>query len=850
MLRKLVTPLSRWRRDLVLGCAAGLATGCPETEVEAPLPDCEAPAPPAEALLPAGDNGGLFVLPDGRKLSPAGVQVELGGFPADVARVGEYAVITNASRYDRTLVVVRVSDGAITDEVVRNDAFPGMAVDGSRVFAAGGNSGRVDAYDVGADGKLTAVASWEIGGFVAGLTLDAEGDLWAGRFLQRDMVEIDAASGEVLRTVPLAQSPYALAYHPATDEVWGASFGVRSLMFVDQTAGVEIEELEIGGNPSELLLSPDGQTMWVTLSNDDEVVALDAITHVEIDRVRLGGEVALDDEGQPFPGSSPSAMAYDAVNARLLVTRAADNAVDVLDAGTLALVGSIPTGWYPTALALLDDELVVTNGKGVGSGDTADGTFISDAMVGTVSIVKLDDAAFGGWTADVEANSEWTQDVYPFECEGNFPIPVLKGQESPIKHIVLVVRENKTYDSLLGDVAGTNGDPSLLGFPAETTPNLRALAATFVNHDNFYDTSESSVQGHLALTGVFVSEYMERAWIENYHGVSAFADDAATGRGTPGFGTVFTHLYRNGVEFQNYGEIVGAFDEVDGVSMGQFVDLNYPGVFFNLDVSDEEKAEYFRDRVEAGVLAPFTFMLLSRDHTYGASAGQPSPESMVADNDYATGLVVDTISHSEFWESSLVLVVEDDPQGEQDHVDGHRSILVAASPWVKRGHLSSVHTSYPSLYRTIFAILGVPPLSRHDALATPLWDIFTSKPDMTPFTAIPRQWPEEVLRPGQPGSEASECLDFSGPDRNPLMGDILFWYRRGYPPPGSLLAQGVTDCALLNRWTDDDEEEADAYDEAYEQLLAYLRAHPEIKVDARRPDPPAWRRALAAEDDD
>ena len=806
-----------------------LLLACDDPKPEPEQAACEAPSPPPEALWIAGDNAGVFVLPDGRTMSAAGTQVELGGFPADVVTVGPYALVTNAHRSERAIQVIRVSDGALMEDLRRSDAFPGFAVEGSRVYAAGGDSNRVDVYDLGDDGHLTAVTSYEVGGFVAGLALDGEGHLWAAEFLDREIAEIDTSTGEVLRRVEVDSGPYALRFVPETGELWATAFGDSRLLIVDEIAGIQVDDPSVGGSPAQLERAPDGTTLWLTLANDDVVVALDPATHTEIDRVELGGD-------RDLPGTSPSAITYDAATDRLFVARAADNAVDVLDASTLDVLGSIPTGWYPTALAVSGDTLIIVNGKGVGSGANADFTSASDSMTGTVSLVKVTDAELPGWTAEVAANTAHPADVYPFDCEGSFPIPRSLGEESPIKHVILIVRENKTYDALLGDEAG--GDPSLQTFTAEVTPNLHALVDQFTSHDNFYATSESSMQGHLALTGVFVSEYMERAWIESYHGVTEFGDDAATGAGTPGFGTIFMHLYRNGVDFRNYGELVGAFDYVGDQSMGQFVDLEYPGAFFNLAVSDVDRAKYVAGQIEAGNLASFTFMLLPRDHTVGTSSGEPTPESMVADNDAGTGLVIEALSKSKFWDSSVVFIVEDDPQSEADHIDAHRSILLVASPWAKRGHTSSVHAAYPSLYRTIFAILGVPPLSRHDAFATPLWDSFTSTMDATPYRFVPRAWPEEMNQRNAGSSEASTCLDFSGPDKNPMLGDILWWHRHGSPRPGSLLAAGERDCEILNEEEEDLDGDADAYDAAWRQFEAWRQQNPGVADHIRRPAGP------------
>ena len=462
------------------------------------------------------------------------------------------------------------------------------------------------------------------------------------------------------------------------------------------------------------------------------MITVDTTSHEVVDTQAVGEPSLAAADGTPLPASSPTSLALKGDD--LYVIRAADNAVSVLDAATLEPKGAIPVGWYPTAVAISGDTLVVTNGKGVGTGPLAKGQSGKKSMKGSLSLVSLSDVNLPEATAKVEANVRRPSEVYPFECDGTFPIPTTTGGKTPIKHIVLLVRENKTYDALFGSLENGDGDPSLTLYGEDITPNISALARRFAHHDNFYDDSESSVQGHLWLTSSFVNDYMERTWIEGYRDALAdFGADSPTERGQPDFGTFFTHMMKNDISFLNFGEVVGTFDEYDGVSVLDHTDLSFPGLFFNLSVKDEEKAKYVIDRLVTQEDFPqFVYLLLPNDHTQGSDAGAPTPESMISDNDYATGLVVEAISHSKFWKETAIFIVEDDPQSGADHVDYHRSILVVASPWAKSGHVSHVQASYPSLFRSFELMLGLPPMNRYDAMATPLYDAFTMKPNMAP----------------------------------------------------------------------------------------------------------------------
>lgn len=858
------TPRGPLSRAVALLFLAGCHTIEKQAPIDTSVPEtvCEAPAPAAEAVVKAGIYDGLVVLPDGRSLTPAGLQTELGGFPADVAiattasgtRVG---LVTNAARGSRRIEVIDLATGALLSELDRADAFPGFTVDGQRVYASGGNSNLVDVYDLGDDGILTPVSSISAGEYPTGLHLSADHTLlYVALFQDQAVAEVDLATGAVLQTFPTTFNPYGLALSPDGLSAWATGFGDDRVAVIDLTTG-DVELLTVGGNPAGIVIANDG-TVYVAVTNEDVVLALDGTSHAEIGRVDLREADISGDDGA-LPGTSPSSLALAPDGSRLYVTRAGDNAVGVVDTGSMSVVGNIPVGWYPTGVALDGATLLVSNGKGLGSGPNPDGTSASDSMMGTVNIIPVEEDSLAVWTQQVADNIARPNAIYDFgDCDGTFPIPRNLGDATPIQHVILMVRENKTYDSLLGDLdlPGADRDPSLSQWPQLYTPNLHALATQFTNHDNFYDNSESSVQGHLWLTSSFVNEYMERAWIEDYHGVSTFADDSVTSAGRPVFGTIFTHLIHHGVDLRNYGEIVGSLDAVDGIPVMSKTDLEYPGGFFNTDVTDEEKATYAADQLfTRGDFPPFVFISLPNDH----GGGPYGDAAMVADNDYATGIFIDALSKSPYWENTVLFIVEDDPQSAVDHVDGHRSILVIVSPWAKHGYTSHVMASYPSIFRTVEQILGVPPMNRYDALATPLYDAFTSVPDPSTFTALPRNidndgnaagpTPPPAVLETEPGAmdaaaRAHTCLDLSGPDRNPYLLDIQYAERFGRLPANSILRE-TTDCAELADWGEASESgdgDEDAYDDAWRGFEAWQRANPGKADGIVRHPRPAWMR--------
>ncbi len=833
---------------------------------------CTAPAPPAEALRRMGDREGVFLLPGGRSLTPTGLNVEVGGFPMDLRTHPSepVAYLSNSGYALRVLQVLDTDTGEILQQLPRAESFFGLALsaDASRLYAAGGDSGRVDIYDVGVDGLLAEGGQIPVPGFPAGLAMSGDGStLYVAQFGDNALAAVDLASGAVTDSISVVSGPYALALVESRRELFITGFADHRVAVVDLDAFSVVDSIEVGGNPLAMAVTGDGATLYLTVANEDRVLMIDIATRAVLVSQAVGEPSIDDGSGEPLPASSPTGLALDEAAATLYVVRAADNAVALMDTLDLAPLGALPVGWYPTAVALADAgaRLVVANGKGVGAGPLPSYGFGDEsgkeAMTGTVSIVALGDVDLAAATAQVEENVRRPSEVYAWECEGSFPVPTSERTETPIEHIVLIVRENKTYDTLLGDLEAGDGDASLVLYGEEITPNIHALARQFANHDNFYDDSETSVQGHLWLTASFVNDYMERIWLEDYRG-NGFGNEAPMRQGQPGFGTWFTHLIRHGVDFTNYGEVVGTFGDYQGDSVMSYTDLEFPGVFFDLDVPDVEKAEYVAARlVDDGIFPPFVFVLLPNDHTKGTRPGALTPEAMINDNDTATGLLVDRISHSDFWPSTAIFIVEDDPQVGADHVDYHRSICVIASPWAKHGYTSSVHTSFPSLFRTFELILGIPPMNRYDALATPFWDSFARVPDFSPFVYTDRTVPDSLNSEAAPGAEYSALMDFSGPDRNPDLGAVLWWARRGAPPAGSRLARelaGELPSRLeqpLHRGgedgdgsgdLDDDEEQRDRdlYDAHLRRFHRWLVDHPEVRADLRpRERPP--RRVLS-----
>ncbi len=836
---------------LAAACGSSSDSGSPGASA------CVAPDPPPEALRKMGDPD-VFLLPDGRAVTPTGKQVTVGGFPVD-ARIHPtlpVAYVDNTGYGRRSIQVIDLASGAVKQDLERPEAFYGLEIspDGKQLYVSGGVTGTVEVYDVGADGTLTANTQIDVGGYPGGIAVSPDGKrVWVAQYLGKKVTEIDPASMSVSSSIDLPTRAYALLYVPARQELYVSGFGDTDIAVVDVTQNVVAGSVALGGNPLGLAASSDGKTVYATSTDGDTMVAIDTATR-QITTTRSVTDPDITGENDaPLPAVSPSGITLDEKAGKLYVARAADSAVGVVDAATLKPLGKIPVGWYPAGVAVSGSTLVVTNAKGIGAGPLDKYDYGAESgkqkMTGTVSIVDLSSLDLDKSTAQADANIHRPDTVYPFDCKGAFPVPTTTGGKTPIEHVVLIVRENKTYDCELGDlgVADADGDPSKATYGETITPNLHKLAKQFANSDNFYDDSETSVQGHLWLTSSFVNDYMERTWLENYRGNSGFDDqDSVLERGQPDFGTFFTHLIKHNVDFNIYGEVVGSFGE----GVAGHIDLHFPGVYFNTNFKDEDKAKYVVSQiVDNDTLAPFTYVLLPNDHTNGTGPNSLTPESMIADNDLGTGLLVEGITHSHWWSSTAIFLVEDDTQMGADHVDYHRSILLVMSPYAKHAYTSHVHTSYPSLFKSFEHILGVPPMNRYDALATPLYDAFTMKKDPTPYDSVPRTVPETKNTQNAPGSAYSELMDFRGPDRNPDLGDVLWWAHYGAPPAGSRIAKQIAAGEPPSVAPPDGDDVA--LDEAgWQHLYRYLAAHPGVTANiGQRPPAPPKSVGIAPDDD-
>jgi hypothetical protein len=513
---------------------------------------------------------------------------------------------------------------------------------------------------------------------------------------------------------------------------------------------------------------------------------------------------------QPL-GMTPSGLALSPDAKKLFVACSDGNVAVVVDVSSDRSVvdGFIPTGWYPTAVRVLPSgTLVVLNGKGLRSYPNPDGPnpakraagvhaepgirpgYVGYMQTGTASWIEpFTTEQLEGWTAKALANSPYNDS----KLDAANPLP-------PIQHVIYIVRENRTYDQVLGDIKEGNGDPSLVLFGENTTPNLHKLAREFVLLDNFYVNADVSADGHNWSTAAIAPDYVQKMWPAEYAGRRKTYDfeeqDAAS---LPPAGYLWTNAAAAGVSIRNFGYMVNnqkdaapGTEQMTGVRdtvLAKVTNRLYRG--FDLAYPDVERAKVFLAELaedeKTGNMPRLMVMRLGNDHTNGTAAGKIAPLSSAADNDYALGMIVEAVSKSRFWTSTAIFVLEDDAQNGPDHVDSHRSPAFLISSYVKRHTVDGTMYNTTSMLRTIEVLLGLRPMTQFDASARLMTASFRATPDPAPYTVEkPRISMDDKNPPAAPGAAASNRMNFEEADENNdnELNDILWRaIRKDAPPP-------------------------------------------------------------------
>lgn len=728
-----------------------------------------------EAFLKAGQYGpDEAILANGRRVTPVGARIPTARFPLGFRVNREETRAYVVHNGDDRLVVLDLVEPRQIQVVSISSPFKAVALspDEGTLLVGGGSSGRLFFFRVDGDGKVIPDGDRYLGGYLADVECSPDGSrAYAVANTNSRLYVVDLESRDVVATFKAGTYPYDLVVDRDGKIAWVSNLQASTVQALSLMDGSILVSIPVGKNPTALALSPDGTRLYVANSDSDSVSVIDTAKRVVVGTVDLTGALA------PLTHGNANGVAVSPDGTRLFVSQGSFNQVDVVDTATLAVLGSIPTGWYPTEVWAGHKAIYIASSKGMGS----EGVAGLKNLKSFLQVVPYpDEAQLLTWTQRVQSNNNRAQNFFGDSCDPA-AIPVLRGPpHSPIEHVVLIVRENKTYDMVLGDFERGDGDPNLVVFGEDITPNFHKMAREFVTFDNFYSNPEASYQGHMWTTTAHCNDYVEKTYWDQ---LSLVGYEVAT---LPEAGTIFSHLLKHGVSFRSYGEFPsfspGMFEEY-----ADFFNHKFP--FWTMEVKDVDKAAEVIREIELGIFPRFVYLILPNDHTYGSRPGKPTPESMVADNDRATAMLVEAISRSIYWPRTAIFIIEDDPQGSGDHVDAHRSICVVVSPWVKRGYTSSVLYDIPSLYRTIEMILGVPPMGRNDALAAPMLDIWvdgeTVPPDYTPFVGVPVDVPDAVNPASGPLANAVDHCDFERIDACPGLGRVLWKMRWGdvEPPP-------------------------------------------------------------------
>ena len=840
----LLTRHALWSAALVFAGFTALSSSgfaVPPAASRTPADDLNSPAIRERAGLLPGAN----LLFNGWGVTPAGSHTRISDMALKmvISPDKKRLVAVSGGFSDTGLTLYDLATQKVTQFLPLKESFNGLVFsrDGRRIFVSGGDTGLVHVFNY-ADGTATPaspVAPAAIAGavpsaaetagapvFLAGLAIhpstgriyvcnEANHEIWV---LHPDTLAREAV-------IPTGQHPHSCLVGADRKHLYVTNWGSRSVTIIDLAKNRRVRDLTVGLRPNDLALAPDGR-LFVACSGDNTVHVINT------GKVETEGEAASPArrlwEGtrevistslypQSLEGSTPAALAVSPDGHTLFVVNADNNNVMVVDISNrlteearergdiISLVnGFIPVGWYPTAVAVSPDNqtLFVANGKGLQSRANFPATtsdprspnqsppfdYIARTFEGSISAIpRPDTAQMVAYTAQVRRNSPFTPEwLTRAPITSHSVIPTKVGDPCPIKYVLYIIKENRTYDQVLGDLRDAsgkpigNGDPRLTIFGEKVTPNHHQLARDYVLFDNLYSNSEVSVDGHSWCDAAMATDFNQRSWIISYskHGKLPGNEEMET----PANGYLWDLCRRHGVSYKNYGE--GA-QRVPSANRGQWGNRRQMRDMDKVDfwIADLHAAE------KTGVLPRFTIMSLGENHTSGTTPGAFTPNASVASNDQGFAKIVAAASRSKFWSEMAIFVIEDDTQNGPDHVDAHRTTGFVISPYAKRGYVDSTLYTTASMLRTMELILGLPPLTQYDAAATPMFNAFQREAVLTPYSVLPAQ--VDLMEKNTKRSvfwQESSKMDFTEFDRAPedALNRILWTVAKGdepYPTP-------------------------------------------------------------------
>jgi len=561
--------------------------------------------------------------------------------------------------------------------------------------------------------------------------------------------------------------------------IYVALRGQSSVAVINSLTKSVVKNIPVGSHPCDLALSKDETRLFVAVCDEDAVAVIDTRTNKRIANIPVGMKTAR----VHGYGANPNALLVHGND--LFVSLGGENAVAHIRNGRV--IGYIPAGWYPTGLAMgTDGTLFVSNGKGESA--PANPHFDprirnSPGYVGAITVGSVRAIPRAAYDRVNAMTAQALSDLAPL-WEQRATAQTVIRQHGPISHVIYIIKENRTYDQVLGDITGANGDPSLVMFGRAITPNQHAIAERFGVLDNAYADAQVSADGHNWTDAATANDYLQRMWPVNYgNRREGYDSQNGVGANVPHSGYLWDAAKRAGITYRDYGEDMNLsagppIATNDHPALQGHYDPAYVG--WNLKYSDQDRFNEWKREfdkfVADGNLPQLEFMYLPNDHTAGTQPNMPTPEAFMAINDWVVGQVVDAVSHSRYWKSTAIFILEDDAQNGPDHVSDQRSTFYIASPYA-RGGVDHSHYSTVSFVRTIELLLGLAPLSVADTTSQPLYNLFATEAiNAQPYDAVkPTVDMTAVNKRAAYGSAVSSRLDFSKPDAaNPaVLNDIL-----------------------------------------------------------------------------
>ena len=758
-------------------------------------------------------------LMNGWKLSPVGKMLPVGDLPLNIAvsSSGKMLAVTNNGQSDQSIHLVDPEKMEVLDSVVIAKGWLGLTFskDEKFLYASGGNDNWIMKYQIVGkklvpNDTLKLGKPWPVLISVAGIAVDDQKQvLYAVTKENNSLYVYDIKGKKVTKQIPLGGEGYTCLLSDDCKMLYITCWGCNKVILFNTHEQRVTGSIAVGDNPNDLYLTKNGKYLYVANANDNSVSVVSVEQNREIEILNS----AL------FPnsptGSTPNSIALSDDEKTLYIANADNNCLAVFDVskpGNSTSKGFIPTGWYPTCVRVVKNTLFVANGKGLTSKANPYGPnptskkedvtyqkgtqkkikvqYIGGLFRGTIeSIATPTEIQLGIFSQAVYNNTPYTKEKEMLsEGETGNPIPGRVGDVSPIKHVFYIIKENRTYDQVLGDIPEGNGDSSLVLFGKKVTPNQHALAKQFVLLDNFYVDGEVSADGHNWTMGAYATDYLEKNWPSSYGGRGGFypgegARDVSNNKN----GFLWDFCKRFGVTYRTYAEFISDSKPAIPVLIDHFCPT-----YTEWDLSVRDTVRFyqwkrdFNTLLAAGKVPQLNTLRFGNDHTEGLSKGKTTPLAHAADNDLAVGLFVEYLSHSPIWNESVVFIIEDDAQNGPDHVDAHRSTAYVAGGFVKKEYVDHTMYSTSSMLRTIELILGLPPMSQYDASAEPMWRCFNKTATHPPFKSLPNLVDLNLKNKAvNKLSKLSEKFNFNEEDRVPeaQFNEVIWGAIRGLNSP-------------------------------------------------------------------